>query len=1021
MSDSQQPAIGGPMRTPRKSGKAGIVSAFTFFVLASSAAAGVALRPPLANSPSAHPHRLIVRYTTRAARCSACLPSGPARFASVTGTDSLDRLHERFRVQSARGVFVQAADEASARAVLDRHIARARQHYSTRAARAPRDVTPPDLTRVYVLDLGPGVEPSEAAAAFAADPDVEYAEPDYIMRASYVPDDPWLGELWGLEAVHATAAWDVSRGNGVVVAVIDTGVNRRHPDLAGNMWTNGGEVPRNRSDDDGNGFVDDVYGWDFTRGRNNPIDRNGHGTHVAGTIAAVGDNGRGVVGVAFGARIMAVRGLDARGEGWALDLAKAIVYAADNGADVLNNSWGSPSASSVIDDAVAYATSLGAVTVFAAGNQNSRYLGPAANPNAIAVAASAPGDARATFSNWGPEISVAAPGVDILSLRAATRVGGQTVHRRYRILSGTSMAAPHVSGTAALLLAQDPSLAVDEVRWHLELNADQPGWPGYEGKPWNPYFGWGRLNAERVFTPPPVTTRMPVDPLVLHAVSETVVPATTSIKLSFTTHDPVAWSLASPPWLIPSTTSGTGDLKIPLALDTIGLAPGSYDGAVAVTAPAAVDGGGSVAATVHVHQDVRSGSENLINGAYYPWQQVPIAATGDGNGAFMAWVNFNPAIGHISLSGAYINAENVVTGPFELDGSNCGYNCYPHKEEESVRLACDGTNFLVVWIEEGVVFLKFPTEQRTTSIKALHVSAAGQVLDSKPIEIATNVETSNNGGFYEDFELGGLGFDGAAYSLVWRRLDFASSTDPLSVYLRRIPSAGLPNEPAVTIYSSASSGSHLPERPLLACTSGSCLMAWEAVDLDASGLSYVWSVYGQRYAGTQPIDPVPLRLLTSEDWLSGVVSGAPGYLLLGYRYKQPAPNDYYDAIAARVALDGTPLDPDGVILNNGTLQSNTRIYPPSAAVFDGLNWIVTWEQRGPDPDARSLCYSFATRLGTGGTVLDADPKGLLLEPRARMSCGSPSFVATVSHSLLIWPDAEHANPSRILAQAVLAH
>src|SRR6185503_5001704 len=202
----------------------------------------------------------------------------------------------------------------------------------------------------------------------------------------------------------------------------------------------------------------------------------------------------------------------------------AIVYAAENGADVINNSWGGGGSSQVLVDAVDTATALGVVVVAAAGNSGGSADGfqPASIPGVIAVGATSSSDHIASFSSHGNVLSVAAPGVDVLSLRAAGATGlgsNGIVQQIYQRLSGTSMASPHVAGLAAVLLSAMPALQPQEVRWHLELNADQPGYPGYENEPWNPYFGWGRIDAGRVFDPVLVTTRLSRPPAVIHGIS----------------------------------------------------------------------------------------------------------------------------------------------------------------------------------------------------------------------------------------------------------------------------------------------------------------------------------------------------------------------------------------------------------------------------------------------------------------------------------------------------------------------
>jgi subtilisin family serine protease len=366
------------------------------------------------------------------------------------------------------------------------------QRFAARQARAPRGAVAPDLDGLYSLDLGDrsAGEVDAVLAILRADPSVVWAERDNVVRPSFVPNDPRLGELYGLSRLGATAAWDTSRGAGVVVAVVDTGVDYTHPDIDGNVWINSGEIAGNGIDDDHNGFIDDVRGWDFVGASvgaptpdNDPIDRAGHGSHVAGTIAAEGNNGVGVVGVAFAARVLIAKGFDDSAGGVDSFLASAVVYATDQGADVINASWGGPP-SQTIQDAVAYAHSHGVVFVAAAGNdtQDANLTTPSGLPQAITVSATDSSDQLASFSNFGSKIDVAAPGVDILSLEAGT--GG------YRLLSGTSMAAPHVSGVAALILAAHPTFTVEQVRQVLRTTATDLGAPGKD-----PSFGYGRVSA----------------------------------------------------------------------------------------------------------------------------------------------------------------------------------------------------------------------------------------------------------------------------------------------------------------------------------------------------------------------------------------------------------------------------------------------------------------------------------------------------------------------------------------------
>ena len=275
---------------------------------------------------------------------------------------------------------------------------------------------------------------------------------------------------WDLNLVDAPAAWASGyTGQGITVAVVDTGVDANHPDLKNNIWTNPGEIPGNGIDDDRNGFIDDVHGWDFVDRDNTPTDSNGHGTHVAGTIAAE-QNGFGITGVAYNAKIMPIRVLG-DGGGSDLDVAAGIRYAADNQARIINLSLGG-SASTTIASAVQYASQKGALVIMAAGNDGgSQPVSPAnlANQWGIAVGAIDENHKLADFSDRAGAIPlnyVVAPGVNILST---------TPNNTYQSLSGTSMAAPHVSGVAALVLSANPSLNPAQLTTLLTADTSNQG------------------------------------------------------------------------------------------------------------------------------------------------------------------------------------------------------------------------------------------------------------------------------------------------------------------------------------------------------------------------------------------------------------------------------------------------------------------------------------------------------------------------------------------------------------------
>ncbi|MGK7955376.1 MAG: S8 family peptidase, partial [Crocosphaera sp.] len=271
------------------------------------------------------------------------------------------------------------------------------------------------------------------------------------------------GDYWGADLVQAPEVWNAGyTGAGVVVAVLDTGVDRNHDDLKDNIWTNTGEIAGNGIDDDGNGYIDDVYGWDFTSDSNHTLDIEGHGTHVAGTIAGV-KNDFGVTGIAYNAQIMPVQVLDDSGSGSWEGLAEGIRYAVDNGADVINMSLEGSNALSSVGSAIEYAASKGVIVVSAAGNNSdSTTMGhdPAsyATDWGLAVGAVDLSNEMAGFSNRSGETKLAyvnAPGVSVLST---------TPNNSYDSYSGTSMAAPHVAGVVALMLEANPNLTDAQVR-----------------------------------------------------------------------------------------------------------------------------------------------------------------------------------------------------------------------------------------------------------------------------------------------------------------------------------------------------------------------------------------------------------------------------------------------------------------------------------------------------------------------------------------------------------------------------
>ena len=324
------------------------------------------------------------------------------------------------------------------------------------AAVAPHDEAP--LLRV---PLEPGDDPVVAADQASHGAGVAFAEPIVMYYPSKAPNDPRYKDLWGMAKINAPAAWTRTTGErAVTVAVVDDGVALDHPDLKANIWVNEQELDGNGLDDDQDGFVDDVHGWDFVDDRATPGpaasgDARWHGTHVSGTIGALGDNKVGVVGVNWKVSLMALRGIGPQG-GRSDDLARAIDFAADHGARIINASWGGGAASQVLSKSIARAGKKGVLFVVAAGNDAGAHPEFPASlklDNVLSVGATTPDDVLAPFSDRGA--LVAAPGVGILS----TTAPGQ--YERY---DGTSMASPHVAGVAALLWAAHPNASLKQVR-----------------------------------------------------------------------------------------------------------------------------------------------------------------------------------------------------------------------------------------------------------------------------------------------------------------------------------------------------------------------------------------------------------------------------------------------------------------------------------------------------------------------------------------------------------------------------
>lgn len=339
--------------------------------------------------------------------------------------------------------------------------------------------------------------------------------------SSTMPDDTYYSSQWALPKIDAPEAWDLETGSSdVTLAIIDTGFKLDHPDLDGRFYVNSDEYgsgkESNGFDDDGNGYIDDYQGWDFISDDNSPTINAGggtryyHGTTVAGVAAANTNNNTGVAGLDWGVEIMPLKVMDNNGSGYLSDIALAIEYAADNGADVINLSLGcNPDPASgdyycevagmaLMEDLVSYAFNAGSVVVAASGNDYQLGVSyPAACEDAIAVGATNSSDIRASFSNYGPELDVVAPGVGLYTTDVTWDNGSGTYLDDYATsstgtVSGTSYASPYVAALASLLLAND-DYSPSEVMGLIKGNADKVA--GMGGEDFTNYYGYGRINA----------------------------------------------------------------------------------------------------------------------------------------------------------------------------------------------------------------------------------------------------------------------------------------------------------------------------------------------------------------------------------------------------------------------------------------------------------------------------------------------------------------------------------------------
>lgn len=948
------------------------------------------------HTPKFVPGRFIVKFADSLAEPADLIYDGQRSFATATPVkgDELDRLHNKHGIKSVKPLFSRllgphpsglAKKESSAerkRRFTD-HLSLIKAKYQKRTLRASRGGEIPDLSNVYVFESADGADIPAICREYAANPNVVYAVPVQVASVQATSNDPYFfssgswgntfDDLWGLKKIDAQTAWNSSRGQGVVVAVVDTGLDYNHIDINGNVWANNAETNGSAGvDDDHNGFVDDVRGWNFVSNNNDPRDGNGHGTHVAGTIAAVGNNGVGVVGVAYESRIMPVKGLGDDGSGGFDQLANAIVYAATNGADVISNSWGcwGCAPDPLIEDAVRTANSLGSVVVFAAGNNSgdATYDYPANIQDVVTVGSTGVDDSLSSFSNWGHMIDVVAPGgggaddlsisnstYNILSLRASgTGNPSYVIGDAYVRLAGTSMATPHVSGVAALLLAANPNLTRNQVISIIRHSADDLIGPSDMDTPgFDLLYGWGRLNAARAVSmassppPDPPIMRIPASQLDFDLpYSQCGGERFEKLDIFNIGGDVLNWTSATPSWLSVAPASGTAHAVPAVTVNT----STSQQGLVNFTCPEAVDGRKDIPVTATVHPEVRIDQCSLVltqaegKQEWAPLWNANVPGIPDGQGGvFYVWgdvyTNPNVTVQHIDPQGRPLwgNGKPLTT-------------LAPPGAAFRPAIASDGAGgAIIVWVEGENNNLSTLEQTAKQHIRGQRVSADGAFL---------------------------WGAEG-----IWVNQAAGGQLDP------RITADG----------------------------AGGAIVTWK--DYRSGNVD----VYAQRVSATGQIiwqgDGVPAASVNSaKDYPSLAADGTGGAIIAWMDGRR----NYTDIYAQHISSAGIPLWGDGVLLNN---QKISAVGPSVVADAAGGAIIAWYDFRNfpLNPSGATVLNRadiYATRLnGAGQNLWGAGEipllSGLTANPKKWYPDLGPFEVNMVADgtggAIAVWHDSRNAD------------
>jgi subtilase family serine protease len=915
---------------------------------------------------------------------------------AVTGIPSIDALNSRHTIRNLKRLFKETPDDPLKKS-----------H---------------GLTRTYMLKVDQGSDIPQIIKDYRQDPNVEYAEPDFIASITLVPNDPSFSSQWSLDNIGQTGgkvdadidapeAWDISTGSGsTVIAIVDTGVDMQHPDLVSKI----------------------VPGYDFVNDDADPTDDYGHGTHVAGIASASSNNAQGATGICWACKIMPVKVLDASGGGYYSWIAGGIVFSADSGAKVINMSLGGLFGSQTLQDAIEYAYSKGVVIVAAMGNGGDLTPSyPAVYPEVIAVGATDYNDLRAQFSTFGGHIDVVAPGVDILSTVPPAGDSCCSDPSGYMLLSGTSMATPHVAGLAGLIRSFNPSLSRDQVYSILKHSAEDRVGSTTEDTPgWDPYYGWGRINAanalSEAFAPPsdPALIRTTPNNVVFTVPEGGCNTYRQTVDLENIGGGIIDWSAAAnAPWLSVTPTSGSRPGFLTITANPAGLTPGPlYSGNVTVTAAA-----GNSPLSIPVALQVLDNAslprcEALLSEPTFG-SGNPSGATVQNGESVIAWSMINSYNGFFGNDTFAQRVDATGTPLWGTEGRPLPV-VEAQYEQHSLRVVHDGADgVLIVWID-------FQPSEAIISAKRLDPD--GTALWETPI-----VEVPSSG-IYSSIDESSVQAvpDGTGGSIVIWRQDI--SVFPGTLRAQRVSSGGVlqwgpgitlgagvylnavPDEAGgVFVAWSNSSGAfaqHIDGDGHLSWSAGGVSVGFGFIGIptivsdDAGGAiiagatSFPFDVFAQRIdASGQPLWGSGGRQLTttglSGDFIFAVSDGSGGAIIV----YQDARDGNLDIYAQRVSPFGEPLwVSNGAPVTRRPYHDFTQ--PLTQAVSDGGGGVlVTWDgYSGINWDV------FAQHLNSSGQALWG-PDGISVSAAAVSQINPSALRLSPDRALFTWVDSRGTN------------